>query len=476
MSSQDEKESIFTKYSTQLYETKYCGRIGLIISIVFSVVVILLTAFLFLLIPDNFKRESISTWDCEKPTVEFDSDMCTGVDLAQMSGREKDIFNFSSPSVKSAQKIMSLYMVAKRKSADVGLDIQVGVEFNVTFKQTNKKETYDNTIIIRCPVDNDICDAVEIYSGQVNDYFVNFRFKSSDENVKDFLPDAIGEVTMRWVYGNPRAAISELVVRYIFNFVTIVLLIWYLLNFARNPFLKTVEQRWLIPFIGFLIIYDNPLFALQIYYSDYILASLDNFFTALFFSFSMFYTLVILGGFITRKTTVIFFVVPRFILALAFLVFFSFFLITSLSVPFIQEALDSNPFYRTGFAAVSLVFFLIWALWFLYTVVRVVVISKQHPKAIKGRYRFFAIYIIVMIVLFLSVIFASPFVPSERYRDWLGLWGHTIADVFGWIMMVWLSSTRLPRVTSTTLHGAMRPKKKAGESDEDKEVEMDDKV
>jgi hypothetical protein len=60
-------------------------------------------------------------------------------------------------------------------------------------------------------------------------------------------------------------------------------------------------------------------------------------------------------------------VIPRFVLALVFLIFFALALVANLSIPQIAEVLEKNPFYASGFAAgVLIVCLLIYLFFFLF--------------------------------------------------------------------------------------------------------------
>lgn len=210
-----------------------------------------------------------------------------------------------------------------------------------------------------------------------------------------------------------------------------------------------------------MIIYNNPLYFVQIFARGGFWTILDTICQSVGQCFLMMYPLITLGGFITRKITISGFYLPRFILAglysFTYLAVNIYLEIESILDP--ARTLTSYPFFR-WMVALMAVFYAFWLIWFFYNVARVFVVTKQHPKAIKGRYRVLVGSLIVMTVVFQVFVLIATINPEARTKIVkVGvIW---IANITVWMMSIWFMPSRSDRVTSTQVTGALHPKKGA---------------
>ena len=121
------------------------------------------------------------------------------------------------------------------------------------------------------------------------------------------------------------------------------------------------------------------------------------------------------------------------------------------------DQIMSNSFVGNTLNIISLILTFIWALWFIYTVIRCYVVARQHPRAIKGRYRYFVFFVIAATFLYIATLFLQNFYGATLAAR-LSLISHVVAGSFGIVLMLWLAPTNAPRSTSTTLQGALHPK------------------
>ena len=150
------------------------------------------------------------------------------------------------------------------------------------------------------------------------------------------------------------------------------------------------------------------------------------------------------------------FVMPR-------LLFASLYFITDLIENVIRtvspdiDRLTQKQYVNSGLAIFNIILIVIWALWFIYSIIRCYVVSRQHPRAIKGRYRYFVFFVIVSSILYIAALFLQTIFGAELAGR-LQLIAHVIAGAFAVVLLIWLSPSSSPRTTSTTLQGALHPK------------------
>lgn len=181
-------------------------------------------------------------------------------------------------------------------------------------------------------------------------------------------------------------------------------------------------------------------------------------------SFMMFYPLATLGGFITSKLTFLGFYVPRLVIIL---IYFALQLVVEIYLG-VQTRLNPDvDVFSLGvfrvFAALGTIIFLIWAVYFIYTLQRCVIVIKQHPKAIKGRYRSVILFIALYTIVFHIIQLLSGIIRFSN-RGAIDCVRNFIGATFSVMMGILLLPTNRDRMTSTTLEGALHPKVKKGES------------
>ncbi|KAH7832353.1 putative Wnt-binding factor required for Wnt secretion [Monocercomonoides exilis] len=441
-------------YSTQCFETKFFNHCGLILSIVISLIYIFALSFSTFAIKRIYDVRTTSTWRCPPGTTDFDSAICSGGDLRLFN--ETKPINYSSHYSRSNWLFTSFGMIPTHKDQNIGFNILLKITFNITNYKTQKTETYSQSHVVSCNVGSVNCSEITLYTGQPGDYDLSILFYSAQAEVKDAVYEAVGDIYMVQTYSSELYTYFQIIYRYVQLFITCILFGWFIYMFFSHTEKKTVEQIWLVFYVIFDILFDNPIFFLSVTLKSIVVSVFDCIFSSLFLSFSMVFILTLLGGFITRKTTFKGFVLPRMIYAGIFYIFYQILSITEISDPVVERYLNET-YAQTAIAIVSLVLVLIWAMWFLYTCIRCFVVSRQHPRAIKGRYRVFVIYVIVVCAMFMTCLIGSPFLGG-RGRAIMSLASHCIAAVFGWMLMIWLAPTSAERVTSTTLHGALNPK------------------
>lgn len=178
----------------------------------------------------------------------------------------------------------------------------------------------------------------------------------------------------------------------------------------------------------------------------------------------MFYPLATLGGFITSKLTFLGFYVPRLVIIL---IYFALQLVVEIYLG-VQTRLNPDvDVFSLGvfrvFAALGTIVFLIWAVYFIYTLQRCVIVIKQHPKAIKGRYRSVILFIAIYTIVFHIIQLLSGIIRFGN-RGAIDCVRNFIGATFSVMMGILLLPTDRERMTSTTLEGALHPKVKKGES------------
>lgn len=460
------------KYVTVLFETNMYKPLGVFITIFAYATVVFVGNYLAFSIPKSTDYILESSWKCQNDNItSFDPEFCDGVDISK--GNETFVGSFDE---KNARRYVTLFIRPKKRNQLFGISMMVNILLDVFDENENKKERFLVSDIMRCELNKQYCNPMKLFSSYVAPYTISIRFLiSSEKNVQfsnaDFFYSEVGDVSVEWVYGNDNYSKFQIGYRYGHIVITISLLIWYCINLKKHRLRKTVEQKWLLAYVIFTLILDNPLYAVELVVKAYFLSIIDSFFSAFFLSFAIFYILVVLGGFITRSTSTCYFILPRLFLSFIFLVFFLLFLIFRLSVPSIASSSLNTPPCLNFTLYSTLAVFGIFLVWLFYTYVRVIVISRKHPKAIKGRYRVYVIVIMVVTVLYIGYVCVSSFFSGfdesdstaalkNKISNYLELTSHTIVDAFGWLQMIWLCPTVSIRRTSTTLQESMAPKKK----------------
>ncbi|KAH7824156.1 putative Wnt-binding factor required for Wnt secretion [Monocercomonoides exilis] len=287
-------------------------------------------------------------------------------------------------------------------------------------------------------------------------FFIEVANKTFAKEVQEF----IGDAELVWRNDNPKYEGIACIFRYVGLGITLILLIVFWVQTGRQQYKTSAEQRWIMYFMIATIVMDNPLFGFILIYRGGVFSIIDNILNVIGVCFLMLYPLVALGGFITTKMTCRGFFFPRCILILVYgamlLVVNIYQTIKSIKYP--TTTLRDVPGYFV-FNFIAIFLYIIWLIWFLYNLIRVFVVTKQHPRAIKGRYR----AVICFVVLFSLGFHVLVTIESFDFSIFSGInpvakvW---VANCFCWMMAIVFMPTRAERMTSTTIEGAMHPKQR----------------
>ncbi|KAA6399081.1 MAG: hypothetical protein EZS28_005388 [Streblomastix strix] len=358
---------------TQLLETRLFQIPGLVVSLIAFFVVIGIGCGICAALPVSTSSESFDTWQCDEEPHLFDKTRCSGVDMRKI----EEPFVIQTTDVRGDYRFTAFRLSPHSILATVGFNFRINFLFNVTNNKNNKTEYFNETKMVFCTEAGRQCQPVNIFSGPAGNYSISLLHLDT----------------------------------------------------------KTIEQKWLFFFAIAIFFFDDALiYLLQVELETFALAVLDTLFQSAFLAFAMSFVLCILGGLITRKTTFVWFVIPRLLLSGIFFVFDVAVGMSRLSDHRIDVLLGDR-----------------------YTVIRCYVVSRQHARAIEGRYRVYVIFIVVAVALFISLLLVAASQP-RNVRNYLNTVSHTMVGVFTWMMLLWMSPTKLSRQTRTSITGAMRPK------------------
>ena len=226
----------------------------------------------------------------------------------------------------------------------------------------------------------------------------------------------------------------------------------------------TAEQQDVIILMVGVIIYNNPVYIFVLFYRGSFWSIVDEILSMFGVCTMMLYPLVVLGGFITSHLKVSSFYLPRLVVIL---LYFIFELVVEI-YPTIQSRLDpdvdvySLTVFRV-FNGLSIAVYAVWIIFFVYTLQRCIIVIKQHPKAIKGRYRAVIFWIAFVCIVYHLIQAVSGMLEGvsrgawELVRSWL-------ASILAFSMGIFPSNK--PRQTSTTISSALHPKGKSVRSEE----------
>jgi len=270
----------------------------------------------------------------------------------------------------------------------------------------------------------------------------------------------MGPVRFHWSYTNKEFVTYQLGFRSVLMVLSIGALITLCVAFCRVRGHKHADQKWMIALLIAVILLDNPLFALRMMTPGWFWAFIDSIFTVTFLSLLMLHLLVLFGGFITARRTFLQFYLPR--CALLF-VFWCLYVATLTIFQFRDptSTFDEMPAIIPLNIA-SLIFFLIWVLWYLYTIARILVVCKKdcgrgHDRRIKGRYLMLFIFVNLVVSIFIGGLIIIFFIPMQGSRaSYLTLF--TLANDYVWCMAIFMAPSNGIVKTSTTWKDARNPK------------------
>lgn len=452
-------------FSTQTFETKFCGVIGVTVSYV-AFAVLVIGAFLSCLaIPDVLVQKQSSVWNCpDGLNGTFDNETCSGVDLSTLD----ESVNAISESVNANAEYMYTHflLVPVPRLPEVGVSIEIDLLINVTDDSDNKTdERISSTVDLHCAIDQTSCDPIVGLIREAGHFNASFRFNTNDDDIKRAFTQAIGDVLIIWEFANPDFSKFSMIFRIVHIAISLIFLVIYFVNILRIKNVKTVEQKWLIVYLIFCIVYDNPLVPFQMHYPSFILSGIDSFFFSAFIAFAMFYVLLVLGGFINKKTSIKYFILPRLLFSCVVFVVHVAYELSQLSAPIIAGMRDRTTVVEV-LRYVDFGMDILFLMWFGYTVVRIFVISRLHPLAVKGRYRAYVLFVILVFLIYVVMVVFTQFVLiNKKDIQYLLLISLTCANAFGWILTVWLMPTSFGRITRITLTQSLRPQKSGGKKD-----------
>ncbi|KAA6377921.1 MAG: hypothetical protein EZS28_026550, partial [Streblomastix strix] len=436
-----------------LFETRLFSIPGLVVSLIAFFVVIGIGCGICAALPVSTSSESFDTWQCDEELPLFDETRCKGVDMRKM----EEPFVIQTTDVRGDYRFTAFRLSPHSILATVGFNFRINFLFNVTNNKNNKTEYFNETKMVFCSEAGRQCQPVNIFSGPAGNYSISILFETNQEAVKKALNEHIGHIFYHEMHENIHYSVFQIIYRFIHTGITLAFFIFYCVNMFRHPDTKTIEQKWLFFFAIAVFFFDDALiYLLQVELETFALAVLDTLFQSAFLAFAMSFVLCVLGGLITRKTTFIWFVLPRLLLSGVFFVFDVAVGMSRLSDHRI-DVLLGDRYVMAAIDVIRLVVGLCWVFWFIYTVIRCYVVSRQHARAIKGRYRVYVIFIVVAVALFISLLMVAA---SQRrnVRNYLNTVSHTMVGAFTWMMLLWMSPTKLSRQTRTSITGAMRPK------------------
>ncbi|KAK2943356.1 putative Wnt-binding factor required for Wnt secretion [Blattamonas nauphoetae] len=442
--------------ATNYFESELCKPTGIVISLIIWVVIFTPLLVISFFLPSPYRTEYTSTWQCPASLTDFDPELCAGTDLRSFNSSNPVVFrsNYSQ----SSYREVYFELVPQTEEKEIGLNMKFNISYSVDFVTLGKSKSdiYNTSIVLQCRHHSTQCEPVFLYSGIPRDYNITLYYVSDETEVQTAVKTITKDAKIKITSGNPAASIVQVIFRYVFMAITLILLIFFFIKMCIVPGKTIMEQRWLAYLAIAAIIHDNPLYALQFGFSAFALSVLDALFSSFFNASIMLYLLIILGGFITRKPTFLKFTLPRLILIIIYFICDAVSAITTLSDQTI-DAIANNTIVQTTASILLMIVYVIWAFWFLYTVVRCIVIARKHDRAIKGRYRVFVIYLVVNgIIIMLPIAFQRFFGISIRSQMNLVL--RMTADLFIWILLIWLAPTRREKSTRRSIHTALNPK------------------
>ncbi|KAA6375496.1 MAG: hypothetical protein EZS28_028976 [Streblomastix strix] len=407
-----------------------------------------------MILPDPYIYTTESTWNCPEGLKEFDREICTGIDMLH----EPFDYLIGSSDGKPVKNNLVLFGQPVNKEPSIGIHYEI--EFWINTTDLKKGKTYNDTkyLFFGCWPDQP-CDRITLleFSGYHYNYSIGIK-ETVNQGLR--LEGWVSDFVLTWRHDNLKFEKLFLIFRYVGLLITITILIFFFILFKKQqrPFLAS-EQKWILLMLSAMIIYNNPLYIGQIFQRGGFFTIFDSICASIGQCFMMLYPLVVLGGFISRKITFFSFYLLRIILC----VLYSF---TYLSMNIYLEiesildpsrSLQSYPFFR-WMVGIMIFLYALWLIFFFYNVARVFVVTKQHPKAIKGRYRVLVGALIIVTVIFQGFVLVQTIMRENRIRM-VRVGVVWIANVLVWMMSVWFMPSRSERVTSTQVTGALHPKK-----------------
>lgn len=390
---------------------------------------------------------------CPENVTDFDSKICTGIDVMHYPYQRLS----KVPDEKEVKYNLVAFLRPHSKYQQIGVNFQAQFWLNTSLEDGTRSSDKVNARFYCNP--GGFCNQVSLLQFHQKKY--HFDLSIANITQADAAQKWIGDLDIIWKYDNIKHEGGATIFRYVGLLVTIVLLIVFWVQAGRQENSMSGEQHWVMYLLIFLILLDNPVYAFTLFYRGGVFSIINDVLDTIGVCFMMLYPLVALGGFITSKMSCCGFYLPRCVLILLYGVFRLivqiFLSVQSLLDP--MSTLNDVPGFRV-FNILSSVIYAIWLIWLLYCIIRVFVVAKQHPRAIKGRYRAVILFIVLFNLAFHGLVAAE----SLRGADQTGAHGVAkmwVANCFGWMMCLFFLPSKQQRMTSTSISGALHPKTKS---------------
>ncbi|KAJ4462233.1 putative transmembrane protein [Paratrimastix pyriformis] len=445
-----------------------CSRIG-ITFVFFAWLVVLVASFLIGLLPPIMSSVSmVSAWGCPDGTTSYNPTSCTGVDLA--TGASLAMTYPSTGELVPENQATRVYASIQNKmGATFGVSriftitvsaVGHGAGGLITPSDEEKQYTGTHTRTVTCSVGNSYCNNLLIFVEEAfaKTWDLNVTFARTDAVAGE--PDWMGDVRFVWVSTNPGFTSYQLGFRYVLMAISLIALVVFCIVMCRIPGHKHADQKWVIGLLIAVVLLDNPLIALRLLTAGWFWGFVDSIFGATCLAMFMMHLIVLFGGFITNKRSFLQFYLPRLVVVGIFWAVY----VATLSI--LQFRDPTSSYSETPalipLNIVALVFFLMWALWYLYTLARVLVTCKKdharQQRKIKGRYLILVIFVNVVVCVFVVgnvIIFFMPI--SLTQASYLTL--YTLVNAYAWVMAIFMAPSKGEVKTSTTWKSVQNPKR-----------------
>lgn len=319
-------------------------------------------------------------------------------------------------------------------------------------------DTYNKTGIFSCFPDSN-CSQLPILQYHQKPYNITFSVIEEENDSTGKKTEWVNDLYLIWRSDNPTYYILSTIYRWIAFGISLFIMILWIYCWKRQDKKHSAEQIYTLVFLIFAMILQDPLFIFQIFIKGGVFEVIDAVLQAAAESYYMLYPLIILSGFITRSPRVCTFYIPRMVLVVLYgglrigvIIFIN---IESFLVNPTSSLTDFGAF--NFFRVASAILFLIWVLWLMYAITRTIVVSKQHPRIIKGRYR-----VMIGFIIFFELAFHGLMVASVVWASFLTrvvtislIW---IGSFFAVYMGIFFMPCPYDRVTSTSISIAFHAK------------------
>ncbi|KAK2963505.1 putative Wnt-binding factor required for Wnt secretion [Blattamonas nauphoetae] len=443
--------------SVLFLETQHCTPCPFTTwSIIFWVVVILGPIF-SLLMPNQYLTTDLNT-KCGDKTNET----CNEFDFIN---NPTDCLNYHDHPPPTGNNVV-LYgsPVLNQHSLGVNFDLRITVKTEDLKKKTEEErvvrfhcrpgETCSNQMLVKVgdvPVSYSVCPVQTPGLESVKDYINDFR--------------------ITWREDNMSFEATACVMRYCLFGLTLFVYILFIVSSCRVTEKLSAEQKWIHPLMIITLIYTNPLYALVFTGRGGFWHILDHIFLEVGKCFFMLYPLVLLGGFITNKPKILSFYLPR----ITLIVVYGLLDLSVLIFLAIQQFLDYETELRNigAFRVVAVsasIFYIIWFFWLGYSVIRVFVVARQHPTAIKGRYQAFIVMVVLAFIVYHAFNLMQQISPSS-FEQFYAVGMHWIGVPIACYISILFTPSRMPRTTKTSIKIALHAKRTAPSNEGNQEVE-----